>query len=539
MESGKMPEQVQKIWERITEWWKKFSTKQKVLLGSVAATVVLALAILAFVVSTPTMVTLIECENTAQAGEVKELLDGDEGVPYEMSQDGLTFYVDEKYEGTAAILLGKNSIPTQGFAIEKVFEGGFSSTEADKTKLYKLYMEEHFAEQLETLSNVEEASVTLDIPYDDGTILAREQDAYAAVILSLSSEMAEEQAYGLAQYIATQLGNDTTDNVLILDSDSNVLYSGADTDTAVGTASTQLSLRAKTENMVKSEVKDVLVGSGLYDHAEVATKLDMDFDQYRETQREYYPPDGQTNGMIGEQSSYESNSIGGAAAVPGTDANDDTPTYVIEDNAYNETNVTDTTTKYQNNEKVTDRTAATGKVNYDNSSIAIVLKDYVIYDEDTLRRAGELENMTFEEYIAANSAPVQKEVAEDRYEMIANATGFPVENISILAYDEPIFQYSTGKRTVSDYLQIILAVLILLLLGYVVFRSTRKDRDTELEEELSVESLLASAKENQETLEDIGYNEKSEIRLLIEKFVEENPEAAASLLRNWLNEEWE
>ena len=38
--------------------------------------------------------------------------------------------------------------------------------------------------------------------------------------------------------------------------------------------------------------------------------------------------------------------------------------------------------------------------------------------------------------------------------MIANATGFPVENISILAYDEPIFQYSTGKRTVSDYLQI-------------------------------------------------------------------------------------
>ena len=534
-----MPEQVQKIWERITEWWKKFSTKQKVLLGSVAATVVLALAILAFVVSTPTMVTLIQCENTAQAGEVKELLDGDEGVPYEMSQDGLTFYVDEKYEGTAAILLGKNSIPTQGFAIEKVFEGGFSSTEADKTKLYKLYMEEHFAEQLETLSNVEEASVTLDIPYDDGTILAREQDAYAAVILSLSSEMAEEQAYGLAQYIATQLGNDTTDNVLILDSDSNVLYSGADTDTAVGTASTQLSLRAKTENMVKSEVKDVLVGSGLYDHAEVATKLDMDFDQYRETQREYYPPDGQTNGMIGEQSSYESNSIGGAAAVPGTDANDDTPTYVIEDNAYNETNVTDTTTKYQNNEKVTDRTAATGKVNYDNSSIAIVLKDYVIYDEDTLRRAGELENMTFEEYIAANSAPVQKEVAEDRYEMIANATGFPVENISILAYDEPIFQYSTGKRTVSDYLQIILAVLILLLLGYVVFRSTRKDRDTELEEELSVESLLASAKENQETLEDIGYNEKSEIRLLIEKFVEENPEAAASLLRNWLNEEWE
>lgn len=533
-----MPEQVQKIWNQIVEWWKKFNTKQKVLLGSIAATIVLALAILAFVVSTPTMVTLIECENTAQAGEVKALLDGDGGVEYEMSQDGLIFYVNEKDEATASILLGQNSIPTQGYSIENVVDRGFGSTEADKTKLYKLYLEEHFAEHLETLSNVEEAYVTLDIPNDDGTILAREQDAYAAVILSLSEEMSEEQAFGIAQYIATELGNDTTDNILILDSDSNVLYSGADSDTAIGTASTQLSLRAKTENMVKSEVKDVLVGSGLYDHAEVATKLDMDFDQYRETERQYSAPEGQTNGMIGQQSVYESSSIGGAAATPGTDSNDDT-TYVIEDNNYTESTISDTTTTYQNNEKVTDRTAAMGKVNYENSSIAIVLKDYVIHDEDTLRASGALDDITFEEYIAANSEPIQKEVAEDRYTMIANATGFPVENISIIAYDEPIFQYSTSQRTFSDYLQIILAVLILLLLGYVVFRSTRKEKEPEMEEELSVESLLESTKENRERLEDIGYNEKSEIRILIEKFVEENPEAAAALLRNWLNEEWD
>lgn len=531
-----MPEQVQKILDKIVEWWKKYSTKQKVLLGSIAATVILALVILTMVVSQPTMVTLIECETTAQAGEVKELLDGDGGVAYEMSQDGLIFYVDEKDEATASILLGTNSIPTDGFTIDDVVDRGFGTTEADKTKLYRAYLEDRFAKHLTTLNNVEEAYVTLDIPYDDGTILAREQDSYASVILSLAAEMTEEQAAGIAQYIATELGNDDTNNILILDSDSNVLFSGADSDSAVGTASTQLSLRTKTENMVKSEVKDVLVGSGMYDHAEVATNLDMDFDQYRETERQYSAPEGQTNGMIGQQSVYESNSIGGAAATPGTDSNDDT-TYVIEDNEYTESTISDTTTVYQNNEKVTDRTSAMGKVNYDNSSIAIVLTDYVIYNEDTLTASGALGDMTFEEYIAANSEPVQKDVAEDRYTMIANATGFPVENISIIAYDEPIFQYSTNQRSLSDYLQIVLAVLILLLLGYVVFRSTRREEDTELEEELSVESLLESTKEKQ--LEDIGYSEKSEIRILIEKFVEENPEAAASLLRNWLNEEWD
>jgi flagellar M-ring protein FliF len=45
--------------------------------------------------------------------------------------------------------------------------------------------------------------------------------------------------------------------------------------------------------------------------------------------------------------------------------------------------------------------------------------------------------------------------------------------------------------------------------------------------------------EEDEALDNIGYSEKSETRLLIEKFVDENPEAAALLLRNWLNDEWD
>ena len=56
------------------------------------------------------------------------------------------------------------------------------------------------------------------------------------------------------------------------------------------------------------------------------------------------------------------------------------------------------------------------------------------------------------------------------------------------------------------------------------------------EEEVSVESLLQSTPEN--TLEDLEVETKSETRKLIEKFVDENPEAVASLLRNWLNEDW-
>ena len=79
-------------------------------------------------------------------------------------------------------------------------------------------------------------------------------------------------------------------------------------------------------------------------------------------------------------------------------------------------------------------------------------------------------------------------------------------------------------------------MLILGLLAFVILRSMKETKTEETEEELSVESLLQSTPTD--TLEDIELEEKSETRKMIEKFVDENPEAVANLLRNWLSEDW-
>ena len=74
------------------------------------------------------------------------------------------------------------------------------------------------------------------------------------------------------------------------------------------------------------------------------------------------------------------------------------------------------------------------------------------------------------------------------------------------------------------------------LLGFVVIRSMASRKEVAEEEELSVENLLQSTPEVE--VEDIEVETKSETRKMIEKFVDDNPEAAANLLRNWLNEDW-
>ena len=124
---------------------------------------------------------------------------------------------------------------------------------------------------------------------------------------------------------------------------------------------------------------------------------------------------------------------------------------------------------------------------------------------------------------------------------VSKATGIAEANISIMAYEVPLFYESKGMSfadTVKNYLQYLLALIIVALLVFVVFKGMKPVEVEEMEPELSVEALLATTKENQ-SLDSIEFSDKSAAREMIEKFVDENPEAVAQLLRNWLNEDWE
>lgn len=535
-----MPERIQEILNKIKEWWKKFNTRQKTLLVSIIAVILLALGILAFVMSRPDMRLLVTCADHSQAATVESLLT-ENGYVYEVSDDGLTFMVEQKDLAEASILIGSNEIQASGYTFEDAMDRSFSTTETDMTRRYQLYLETQFAEVLSGMENVEKAEVTLNMPEDDGTLISSNQETYAAVKLTLDGPMSEEQAAAIAQFVATQLGNDSTDSVTIMDSNANMLFSGGEDSTVAGTASSQLSYQSKRENAMKSAVAEVIDGTGLYDNVSVAVNLQLNFDQVTTTETNYSAQGDREEGLISEESRYSEDTTAGGGGVPGTDSNDgDDTTYVIEDNDQSQSSITDETITHALDRKDTTTVASVGDIKADESSVAVVVTRNVYYDEDTLEASGALENITWDEYVAANSDRVQTTVDESLVQMVSDATGIPTENVSIIAYDIPMFTESTGSgRGWQDYLQIILAVLILVLLGYVVFRSTRKEETEEVEPELSVEALLETTKmAEKEDLEDIGYQEKSETRVQIEKFVDENPEAVAALLRNWLNEEW-
>ena len=535
-----MPEQVKQILDKIVEWWKKFNNKQRIVLISSFSVVMIALLILAVVMTTPATTVLYRCEDYSEAAKIKEILDSDETISYTFDERSLSFIVNEEDEAAASMLLGSNQIELENYNINNVIDGSFTKTEADKQKAYQDYLEKKFADHISDLSMVESATVSLTMPKDDGTILSRKEKATAAIGLKLKGDISEEQAYALALYVATQLGNETTEGVTIIDQNSNVIYSGKDSQSTMSTVTTQLTYVQKKESEIKKEITDVLVKSHVFADVQVAMNLNINFDQKEQIKTELGIPNGMDGGAITQQHLYDMvTNQGIEGGVPGTDTNDDT-TYVIEDGTLGHTEISESDTIYDYDKTITTTHGTGGNIVYENSSATVMATKYIVYDEVELRATGQLDEITWEEFKAANKETRVVEVDESYIKAIANATGFPAKSITFMCYEEPTFiDEPDNGFNVMDYAQIIVCVLIFALLGYVVFRSTRTEKTEELQPEISVEALLESTAESQEALEDIGYNEKSDVRLMIEKFVDENPDAVASLLRNWLNEEWE
>ncbi len=532
-----MADRIKELLNKLLEWWNKFSTRQKTFIIASTAGVIIAIAILITVLAQPQYVVLLNCTTTKEASEVVDLLD-EQGLDYTVSDDGYQIKINKKEQSDASLLLGANDIQAATYTIDNVTDGGFGTTESDKQRKYELYLETRLAEDfIAKFDSVKSAIVEVHIPENDGTLIATKEDTTVSILLELDGEFTSDNAAFLAKAVSKAVGNETDEEIVIMDTAGNMLFSGDDSYSAAGTASSQIGVKTQWENKIKSEIRQVLLGTNEFDKVEVASNLDLDFSSSEDVYHEYSAPDGRTEGMRSSQRTYTSESENTGGGIPGTDSNGESIEYEYQDSANSSSSSEETEDNYLPNEHIKTVNSLPGAIVYDSSSIAITAIKYNVIREEDIKAQGLLDGITWEEYKIANAEGTRMEVDDQMYEVVAKATGFPEENIAFVARTENIFFDKEGLQIeVSDVIQIVLIIIILALLAFVVFRSMRSEKPVQQPEELPVESLLQSQPEVE--LEDIGTEYISETRRMVEKFVDENPEAAASLLRNWLNQDW-
>lgn len=530
-----MPDKIKEILEKVLAWWNKFTAKQKTLIIGIAAAVVFTFVLVIYIFSKPQYIQWQKCSTTAEAAEVIEILD-DNNIDYKVSTDGLNISVRTSQLSTANLALGAAGYVPDQYSIEQALSGGIGTTQSDRQKQYQYYLEKKFASDICSMEAVKSATVTLNLPDQTGLLINTDEEASAWIQLTLRDTLTSDQAATIAKAVATALGSRSTANITIVDNYANLLFSGEEDYSTAGIASNALELRAQAKTMLAADVKNVLVGSKQFDMVEVACNLDIDFAAYDKTIHEYFVAAGRNEGYLVHEEIYSDSNTSGVSGLPGTDSNDEN-TYQFQAGTDSESSSNQHILDYVPSESITVQSVLPGVINYSNSSLSLAAIRYRVIREEDVRNQGLLSGMSWSEYKALNDDYTRIEVDEDFFRLVANATGIPQENITIIAYEKPQFIDRTGfSVNATDVMSVILIIIILALLALVVIRSMLSRKETSEEEELSVETLLQSTPEG--GLGDIEVETKSETRMLIEKFVDENPEAVANLLRNWLNEDW-
>lgn len=529
-----MAERIKQIPKQLLIFWNKYTSKQKTIIVSVVCTVFFAFIFLIWLFGRTQYEVLTISETTKDASEVVNLLK-DEKILYNLGSDQLTVSVDKKRYSDAALLLASNDMPSTGITLDELLNNSLSTTNSDRTLKLNLFLQNQMRNYIITMEGVDDAQVYYIPVESSNSILTTIQDTSASVLLTVNDDFEAKTAETIAEVVASMIGNSGTDKIKVADQNGNLLF-GGEQDLYSGSANSNEDFKDRLRNTFINNLYMGLLKSG-YDDAEIMPNLVFNMDKVSQLFTEYTAAEGQDQGLYGHSYTYQSENAGSSGGVPGTTSNDETD-YLVPDSSSNTGNVDITDIDYLPNERVTNTEFEIGAIIPDQSSISMVLINIMNYKEEDLALQGLLNGTTFKEYVLQNSGSKKTVADPEIITMVSKATGIAEKNINIMTYEQPVFiPKVVVPRNWSDYLQIVLAVLIVALLIFVVFKGIGPVEVTELEPELSVEQLLATTKENQ-SIEDIEFNEVSEVRRMIEKFVDEKPEAVAQLLRNWLNDDW-
>lgn len=539
-----MMDQLIAIKDKILEFWNKYTAKQKTIIICVACAILIAIVLLAYFMTRP-VYTDVATLSGDSATTFDKALEG-AGVDYEKESDSdgnTTFRVEQSEYSDAILLMGENQITDDEMTWEKALESDMTTSSDEKQTKATLALQSSIRKGLLNFEGVEDATVYINRPKDDGTIYADKEETSVSVSFKMAGNktMDGETAEAVAYYLANAVGSAKPDHIVLTDTKGNLLFNGQEDTGLGGTISSTEEYRDKLKNNFAKYVRDLLTKAG-YDDVEVSkSNIVFDMNKITELVTTYTTNEGQDQGLYGSSYEYKSTGNSGSGGIPGTESNGDVTDTMIDTSGNSSSETILNKYEYLPNKTVQNIEHEIGAVKKDESSIAVVLTRYNVIKEETLEDQGALDEMSFDEYVDANSNVTEQEVPENLPQLVAAATGIAENNIQIRVVEKPVFEAkeeSSFGDNVTNYLMVILTVLIAGLLVFVIIKGTSPVEVTEMEPELSVEDLLATTRENEPNLDEIELEDKSDTLLMIEKFVDENPEAVALLLRNWINDDW-
>lgn len=538
-----MPEFLTKISNQLTEFWNRFNTKRKIQIIATFAIAIIALVVLVAVLNQPTYILLEKDLEANDINAIKTQLEASD-ITYRVGADGESVEVLAGTKTDAILALADvGIISSDDMTYTELFNNSLMTSDSEKAIKYQEFTESELARTIEIIESISDAQVGLVLPDMSRTVLDDQKQSKASVIITTTEDISEKIVSNIAKWLANRVENLEVANITIIDSIGQLLFDGGSVSGDLSSISGGQEYEYQKEQVVKNNVRSILLSGGEYNDATVTVDLVIDYDQLESQSESHTTQDGSSTGIISEENLYETESTNtSVSGEPGTGTNDGVTDTMIDEGNDSSAVTSETVRSYVYDTKVESAIKAIGGVVKDESVVSVSLKKYKYYNQELLEAQadGPLVDKTWEQYKFEIQEIGNVRITEID-EAITNIvkTASNLDNVNVVAYEVPKFiEKEVSESQLSEYLLIGIIVVMILLLGYAVYRGTEPIEIKEIEPELSVEDMLATTKESSD-VGSIEFDGKSDARVQIESFVENNPDAVALLLRNWLNEDWE
>lgn len=537
-----MKERVLAYRAQLGEKWAALEESMKVKAVVVAIGLITILVLTMYISFKPSWVVLKSNSDLETIGAM-ELLFLNNGIESNLINGATGIEVKEADVNRAKILVAESGITKDTLTFDDIASNiSISMTENDKNEQYKRIKEIEMKQLIETFDNVIEASVMLALPDESVIWESTSKDASAGVTLTTTGSFTRDQGAIIANLIASSVEGIKPENVTIADTRGSILYSGTDNDEYSYSAKEEVEQKKYSE--IESKIQATL--NPLFDEVRIISNLQFDWDKVQERNYVVTPPvSDMTTGvpkyLVEEVESVVNES---GAVEPGVAANDQMPVnYAVADTSTGTYDSSKTQTDFLYNEHEQLVEIQGGTTVLASSSLAVTVFRYKYYDEAILESQGILnDEMTWDQFKEENALSTLMELDEQLLQTVQIGTG--ITNVTITGYEKPIFTDKVVDPIAIEQIIVLVILLVLIaLLALALLRKTKPDDIEEIEPEISIEDLIATnTNDDDEVEEDLGSIEevKESYKVKLEAFIDENPEAAAQLLRNWINsDEWE
>ncbi len=567
-----MNEWLKKLGESAKAAWAKWSKIQKGIIIGIAIAIIVAVAALFRVSSTPTTVRLFNAPVTGDMqSQILTRLD-QENVGATVNDAGYISVPDEKTAiKMREILISEGLVPAVVDPWASFFERGWSTTDADQNQKKKLAIERALTQHIQAIEEVASADVRLSLPEDK--LFASEQDPVKASVIIRAKPMSDlytnrRKILGIQRLIMSAVEGLSAEWCTITDSEGNILndFEGMAESDRLDLVKKQEKLIREGEAHYRAQILKALQNTLSADRVrDLNIKIDMDFSKETKDSTVYHPitirednPDTPYDDSefrdtlpISQQTvTREWQGTGFNPQGPAGTEGQNSPTYADMSNVIGKQTETGVT---QNNALNTDQIHREESPRYNKVTVSVNI------DGIWKKKYDKNHNPVFNDGggIVRDYAPVPKEQLEQWADYIQSAIGYDrakgykvtVINIpfdrkdEFEAEDEAIRKAQQTRLTIILVLIGLAAILAIFILYRFISREMERRRRLREEELLRKQqaardaALWEAKEEGVEVTMSVEERKRAELQENAIAMAKEHPEDVAMLIRTWLMEE--